>query len=145
MMNRALATVALVWAIAVIGGFYGRLSAFQNQNPYYPVPGASNVPERDIANAWHWQPSPLWLPSYLLCKIPTNGYGITETRSGFLFRNEAKRQLYFRASTTLGFLLGLALAGIAAGAACVKSKKRKKSVEPAPRHVPSKAAADDGL
>jgi hypothetical protein len=103
--------IILIVAIA-LGLGYGCLSGILNQNPYYPVPGEYNIPEVDMAKAWHWQPSPVWLPSYLLCKVPRNGFGITDTRSGYLFRSEADRKTYFIASTIVGGIIGC-LAGCA--------------------------------
>ena len=90
----------------VLGSGYGCVSAFLNQNPYYPIAGEYNVPEEDMAKAWHWQPSPVWLPSYLVCKFPPNGFGITHTKSGYLFRSEADRRAYIAASTILGGAVG---------------------------------------
>ena len=59
-------TIILVAGI-VLGLVYGALSALHNQNPY------GHTVNRDAA--WHWQPSAVWLPSYLLCKAPRNGLG----------------------------------------------------------------------
>ncbi|MBL8877925.1 MAG: hypothetical protein JNG88_02300 [Phycisphaerales bacterium] len=85
---------------------YGFLSAMQNRNPYYE-PGAPPAPP---GAAWGWRPSALWLPSYLLCVVPRNGYGIERTRSGYLFRNAAAELRYLLGSGALGGALGLLLA-----------------------------------
>lgn len=102
----------------LLGLFYGYVSALHNQNPYYPVP-QSAAPEKfwleiDISKcpeyasrAWNWRPSPVWLPSYLLCKVPGEpGLGISYTKSGYLFRSTGFLILYRCASTVLGGLFG---------------------------------------
>jgi hypothetical protein len=106
----------------VLGSGYGCLSAFLNQNPY------DHTVTKD---AWHWQPSPVWLPSYLLCMFPRNGFGITHTRSGYLFRSEANRRKYFTGSTILGGFLG----SVAAGIVLVATRRRTDSVEHAGGHA----------
>lgn len=107
--------IILIVAI-VLGSGYGCLSALMNQNPYdYTV----------TKDAWHWQPSPVWFPSYILCKVPRNGFGITHTRSGYLFRSEVNRKAYFIASTILGGILG----GVVAGLVLAVTRKRRDSVE----------------
>lgn len=83
-------------AVVLLGAGYGCLSAFQNQNPYDPSVGKS---------AWQWQPSPVWLPSFILCKAPGN-VGIRHTKSGYLFRSQADLIVYFSASTILGGIIG---------------------------------------
>jgi len=122
--------VILALAI-VLGSGYGCLSAFLNQNPYdYTV----------TKDAWHWQPSPVWLPSYVLCKVPPNGFGITHTRSGYLFRSEADRRKYFTGSIIAGTILGLVVSGLVL---LLTRRKKEESVEPSPGAYSSKAA--DGL
>ena len=99
--------------LVLLGLVYGYISALHNQNPYYPVPGESRIPEEYIDGAWDWQPSPCWVPSYLLCKVPGEGervFGITYTRSGYLFRSNAHRLLYRCTSTILGGFMGLLIA-----------------------------------
>jgi hypothetical protein len=125
-MEKVKRNVVVFVLLLVVGMAYGYLSAVRNENPYYPVPGEFNVPEERMVKAWHWQPSPVWLPSYILCNVPRNGFGIEETRSGFLFRSEAKRSLYFRASTILGGGMGVVVAGIA----MVVLRKSKRGAGP---------------
>ena len=86
----------IVLLVCLIGVAYGFVSALQNQNPY----------ESSTADAWHWQPSAIWLPSFILCRWPPNGVGIAHTRSGYLFRSDSDRRLYFAASSVVG--VGLA-------------------------------------
>ncbi|MBT7162123.1 MAG: hypothetical protein HN904_05055 [Victivallales bacterium] len=106
-MRRLVVRLGVVVALGVLGAGYGYVSGLRNQNPYYPTPGQDPVFTRqEMSRAWHWRPSLLWLPSYLVCTI-TNGYGITETKSGFLFRDEAGRRRYMRASVVVGVLLGI--------------------------------------
>ena len=114
-------TIILIVAI-FLGAGYGAVSAFLNQNPYYTVPGEYDGLEKDMAKAWHWQPSPVWLPSYLLCKFPRNGIGITHTKSGYLFRTEAKRNTYFVISSILGAIMG----AIIGGGMLFLARRRKK-------------------
>ena len=91
----------------ITGGLYGFFSATFNQNPYYLSVGHRLlVPESERYLAWRWQPSPVWLPSYLLCRIPRNGLGVTHTKSGYMFRSVAGLILYFSASTILGMVFG---------------------------------------
>ncbi|MHC4500213.1 MAG: hypothetical protein ACYS21_13995 [Planctomycetota bacterium] len=101
----------IVLAAIVVGLGYGGVSAYQNRNPYYPIPGQNNVPQADMAEAWHWEPSPVWLPSYLLCKVAKhsegNWAGVTCTRSGYLFRNTSDLWIYSIASTILGGVTGM--------------------------------------
>lgn len=114
----------LISKCLVVGLFYGYVSALHNQNPYYPVP-KSCMPQTTwiqlekcegyIEMAWHWKPSPFWLPSYLLCNVPGGpGFGIMSTKSGYLFRSNADLILYVSSSTILGGLLGLALGAVIA-------------------------------
>ncbi len=121
--------------ILVLGVAYGYLSATHNQNPYYPIPGANELPNEKRANAWHWEPSPFWLPSYLLCKVPKNGFAITHTKSGYFFRSNAHRLLYICASTFLGGGPGLILAIIIIN--IKKAKQRKKQAESAEPLAPT--------
>jgi len=114
--------------LALLGAAYGWVSALQNTNPYYE-PGAPPAPYGD---KWGWQPSPVWLPSYLLCVVPTNGYGIHRTRSGYLFRDDGGRRRYLVASVLIGGAMGL-LTG--AGAlvvrrACSRTLRGKGSTPP---------------
>lgn len=73
----------IVLLACLLGVAYGFVSAVQNQNPY----------DASTADAWHWQPSAVWLPSFMLCRWPPNGVGISHTRSGYLFRSEGDRRL----------------------------------------------------
>ena len=118
-------SLAIFLGLIVLGVAYGYVSALCNRNPYYPVPaGEYSLPNEYIAKAWHWQPSPLFLPSYLLCKVPRNGFGIHETRSGFLFKSEANYSLYIRTSTILGAAIGTFIAVILVTAEKIKEKKK---------------------
>jgi len=127
--NPIIRNLIIFFGLIVLGVVYGYISALWNQNPYFPVPGGGyEGPRGREDKAWHWQPSPLFLPSYILCKVRRNGFGITRTRSGFLFRSEAKRSLYIRTSTILGGGIGLilAIATITIGTL----KQRKRQTEP---------------
>lgn len=132
--------VRLVSRFVLIGLLYGYISALHNQNPYYPVPKTAapekfwlelmigNCPEYG-SRAWDWRPSPLWLSSYLLCKLPPGepGIGISYTKSGYLFRSYAGLYLYRFSSTVLGGGFGLILAIIIIN--IKKDKQRKKQID----------------
>ena len=111
----------LIIVLAVAGCAYGILSARMNQNPYSSALGSGSSAGGDLQLAWNWEPSPLWLPSYLLCKCPPNGIGISYTRSGYLFRSEAARTFYFVGSGVVGAVFGLLV-----GFAIVILRKREK-------------------
>jgi hypothetical protein len=105
-MSSLRSKLALFIAFGALGATYGFVSYLQNRNPYYE-PGASPAP---IGAAWGWEPSPCWLPSYLLCVVPDNGFGITKTRSGYLFRDAAGRRKYMFGSVVIGSGMGLVVA-----------------------------------
>jgi len=114
----------LLLVLAVAGCLYGIVSAAMNQNPYDSRAGGNPPSPEERHLAWHWNPSPFWLPSYLLCKCPPNGIGISHTRSGYIFRSQAERVIYFVSSG----LVGAALA-VLGGVAVKRLSKRKKQVE----------------
>ena len=115
--------------LMILGGGYGFLSAIQNQNPHYSVSGDLLVSEADRVKAWSWQPSPAWLPSYLLCVLPQNGFGISHTRSGYLFRSQEKRTVYIAGSTILGVGLGCVVA-IASGLIQMARRRSNRQIQP---------------
>jgi len=90
----------------LLGIIYGIVSASMNQNPYYGPGGSLKVLEKDRHMAYQWQPSPVWLPSYLMCVAPINGWGIERTRSGYLFRTWGHLWLYFGLSMAVGAAIG---------------------------------------
>jgi len=119
MMN--IRTITKVTLVAV-GILYGFLSAAMNQNPFYSPTGKLLVSQDQQHRAWSWCPKALWLPSFILCKAPVNGLGITHTRSGYLFRTESNRRFYFICSSLVGGCLGALLAmavGIRSGRSSV--------------------------
>jgi hypothetical protein len=91
----------------ILGLAYGGLSGVRNQNPYYVIGDQMRLGEAERGVAWGWKPSAVWLPSYLLCKVPINGFGISHTRSGYLFRTEADRRIYLLGSAIAGAAMGL--------------------------------------
>lgn len=131
-MTRRRRIVSQIVLPVILGGAYGFVSSVQNRNPYYE-PGAPPAP---LGAAWGWQPSSVWLPSYALCVVPKNGYGIGRTRSGFLFRNDDDRRRYTFASTALGAVLGAMVAAGCIGmlrirAASLPMRRRDVPVSPA--------------
>jgi len=127
--------VRLTSNLVVVGLLYGYISALHNQNPYYPVPKTGS-PEKFWfelkSRAWDWQPSPLWLPSYLLCKVPPGepGIGIFWSRSGYLFRSYAGLYLYRFSSTILGGVMGLILAKAIIAIKTLKQKRKSNRGTP---------------
>ena len=126
--------VRLASRLVLLGIVYGYISALHNQNPYYPVPKKS-VAEKVwfelkrneyMFRAYAWQPSPLWLPSYLLCKVPPGepGIGIFWSKSGYLFRSYAGLYLYRFSSTILGGVMGLILAKAIIAIKTLKQKRK---------------------
>ena len=90
-------------AVTVLGLAYGLLSASMDTNPYDDH-GVRPDGSPD-GRARHWKPSPVWLPAWLLCKMPRNGIGISHTKSGYVFRSETGRRVYRLGSTLLGGVL----------------------------------------
>ena len=107
-------TKRIILVAIMLGSVYGLVSAIMNRNPYYPVIGKQTLPHEDMGKAWHWEPSPLWLPSYLLCKVAKhslgNWAGVYYTMSGFLFRSKFDFLLYSIGSTIIGGVIGMLLA-----------------------------------
>lgn len=116
-------TVAICALLVALGGAYGFLSAMRNQNPYYSPSGDPLVPQDQMGKAWGWQPSLVWLPSYVLCVGRPNGFVISHTRSGYLFRSEDKRKTYIRTST----LLGVGIGCLVSVAAVLLQRTRRRS------------------
>jgi len=110
--NKMKRTGIIVIVAIVLGLAYGCMSGIKNQNPYYSPDGKELHCDSEHHPAWEWQPSPAWIPSFLLCKAPINGFGISHTRSGYLFRSETNRTIYLAGSTILGGIIGC-LAGCA--------------------------------
>jgi hypothetical protein len=129
MFSRSEAGRAIIFLVAggVLGIVYGRLSALRNQ------PNASTLSGGGEVEQWHWEPSPVWLPSYVACKFPPQGLGITRTRSGYLFRSAGDRRVYFAASTVVGMELGLAAGAAGAAAVCWWRRRRAVAGMTAPR------------
>lgn len=118
--------------LVLLGLVYGYISGLQNQNPYYPIPGRKEcmmVDENEnYHRAWDWQPSPFWLPSYLLCKVPGEGerlFGIAYTRSGYYFYSNADRFLYMCSSSILGGGIGLIIAMAIIRIRILKQRKKQ--------------------
>lgn len=105
-MTRRRRRLLMLVVLAALGAVYGYLSSVKNTNPYYEA----GAPPAPLGAAWEWRPSTAWLPSYLLCVVPRNGYGIEHTRSGYLFRNDQGRRRYAAASTVLGAAMGVLVA-----------------------------------
>jgi len=130
--------VRLTSNLVVLGLLYGYISTLHNQNPYYPVP-ESALPEKvwfelnhtKLINwAYDWRPSPLWLPSYILCKLPPGepGIGIFWSKSGYLFRSYAGLYLYRFTSTIVGGVMGLILTKTIIAIKALKQRKKQTKV-----------------
>ena len=99
MRKRFILLVSLILA----GIIFGYVAARMN-TPYRVVDG-----ERKNAGM-AWSPSPVWLPSYLLCAIPRNGIWLVHTRSGWMFRFGQDEIYYSIASCVVGGIGGLVIA-----------------------------------
>src|SRR5262249_42049563 len=81
------------------------------------------VNERFDRAKW-WRPSPLWLPSFLICQVR---FGVQyEPYAGYHFRSVGTWIVFYEASALLGGLLG---AGVGAAIAAVM-RRRDKTAEP---------------
>lgn len=62
----------VIIALLVAGGAYGHFSAARNKNPYPVAAHEGMSPEdiKEIALGKVWQPSPAWLPAYLVATVP---------------------------------------------------------------------------
>jgi len=129
---RGSTALRLITQMVLIGIAYGYISALHNENVYYPVP-KSDAPaefwvELERCNKWRsvasrWRPSPLWLPSYVLCKLPPGeaGIGISHTKSGYLFRSTGHLVLYRVTSALTG---GVMVLGLGLVVLWIRSRKR---------------------
>ncbi|NIA22057.1 MAG: hypothetical protein GWP05_08885 [Anaerolineaceae bacterium] len=127
--------------IVAAGGAYGYVSALQNRNPY-PIAGEEGMPASEVAKVplgKAWQPSPAWLPSYLVCTVwkraiaprtvkGLEGAGTKEStvvgiglknRSdrGYKFANSMAKTEYSMTSSAVGAVMGLIVAVMASLAA----------------------------
>lgn len=135
----------LILAAAVVGSVYGWASGVFNRNPYrepdgetlpaVPVDVPPNVP------AWSWEPSPIWLPSYLLCHTPPNGFGITRTRQGYVFKSNADRARYTAASAVIGAAMGMVVGAGIHGIRVVRRRRSLAAAKAAPVAVQPPALA----
>jgi len=122
----------IIVIVFVVGSFYGLVSAIVNRNPYYSIP-KQGVAEADMAKAWEWEPSELWLPSYVLCKMAKhsggNWAGVTYTKSGYIFRTRSDFGIYFIASIIIGGVAGVLL-GCMVKAAVREVQAKTKAAAP---------------
>ena len=110
----------VIMLVAVVtGSLYGYVSALGNQPPAYKLQPGETLSAAQRVSAWQWMPSPTLLPSYVLCRLPPNGFGISHTRSGYVFRSEYRRLLYFSAAVAMG-----AGFGVISGLLCLWMMKR---------------------
>jgi len=82
----------------MLGALYGGASLYFNSAP---PPGYTNPQNERAAD---WQPSPLWLPSWMLFKLQL---GVAHTEDGYAFRSPAGHALF----GSLGILIGILLGG----------------------------------
>lgn len=106
MVNRRAIVVGMVFA----GAWYGLLSAMMGRNPHYKAIGSDRVyAYEEEGPAWDWEPSPGWLPSYLLHKIAKhtgeNWAGVSYTKSGYVIRSWTDMILFFIGSAFVGALM----------------------------------------
>lgn len=62
----------VIIALLVAGGTYGYFSAVKNKNPYPAAVHEGMSPEdiKKVSLGKAWQPTPIWLPAYLVAKVP---------------------------------------------------------------------------
>lgn len=100
----------VVLIVALIGGTYGLIGSLVNINPY-TVKSAIGLDEGvSIDEALGWEPSPVWLPSYLTY---TWHIGVKQRKGFWYFPSPAAFALYMATSTFLGLF---AFAPVGAGA-----------------------------
>lgn len=145
----------IILGLIILGGFYGHVSAEKNINPA-PVAVSDGMPAEQIAQVAEgrkWQPSPVWLPAYLVCTVPhrtlkpktpsgaemepihITGFGLEKREGGgYGFSSSQKRSNYRLACIAVGAALGLVVAVIVVFATgLVRIRKPPKEPEP-PRH-----------
>jgi len=112
MINRK----AVVLGMTFAGAWYGLFSAQLNRNPHCKPSGDDlmyTAMEKSAAS--YWEPSPGWLPSYVLHKVARysggNWAGVSYTKSGYVIRTGTDMFLFFVGSAFVGaimmWLLGL--------------------------------------
>lgn len=126
-MNRL--PLLIIILLLAAGAFYGYLSAANNTNPD-PIERmeGERIPQARIDAGKAWQPSPVWLPSYLVAtvwkdsrtikhgplagrQINSVGYGMTNVDGrGYAISNAMQRGKYQTASIAVGAVMGLLLA-----------------------------------
>ena len=131
--------VLLLVGLTLLGAIYGYVSAKQNVNPYRASAPEIPEPAEQATQRQAWRPSPLWLPSYLVCVVPRRtirrtlpggevefhvvGYGMESVNGkGYSIGHRTK---YVLASAGVGAVFGLAAAVVvclAAGWVTVRKK-----------------------
>ncbi|HYG75585.1 MAG TPA: hypothetical protein VEK08_11330 [Planctomycetota bacterium] len=106
----------ILFSSLMLGGVYGGACIY-----FDPVPRAGDVPPRGIPAA-QWQPSPLFLPSYMAISLRL---GIEPSPKGYVFTGRMGPALYATASVFFGMLLGAAI-GWVGGEAIRKWAVRKR-------------------
>jgi hypothetical protein len=158
----------VIIALLVAGGVYGYISAVKNENPY-PAVAQPGMPPEDIKKVQlgkTWQPSPAWLPAYLVATVPhwtkkmpnprglpgipeayeIVGYGLENRREAVdkdgpkpkWTGYQMRHRLNYRlTSMTVGAAAGLIIAIIiAASAGWITLRKPPKEEEAEPKATP---------
>lgn len=88
----------ILFSSLMLGALYGGASLFFNAPPR-----AGDIPPRGVPAA-QWEPSPLWLPSFLALKL---GIGSSRTPLGYVFTGASGHALYAMVSVIFGiFIVG---------------------------------------
>ena len=133
----------LLVGLMVVGGAYGYVSALRNANPHRIQSADPTVTAEELRAGKAWRPSPLWLPSHLVCTVPKRtasatfpsgdsieahivGYGLeNRDNRGYAFSSTMKRSRYRIMSTAVGVGFGVIVAaviGLATGMVTVRRK-----------------------
>jgi len=144
--------LVLVVALAAAGATYGFFSAEKNRNPVrFPDAEQGQAPPEQLARVREWHPSPVWLPSWLVCEVPrwkrsrvdpvqpqagrqelpvVGAFLENVNDRGYAFVGKNARSRYSTASMAVGAGLGILVAvmiGLATGWITVKGKEAAES------------------
>lgn len=86
----------ILFSFLMLGAVYGGASLWFDAPP---PPG--DVPPRGVAAA-QWQPSPLWLPSYIAIRLRI---GVQPSAQGYVFSSRAGRAFFASSTIAIGILL----------------------------------------
>jgi hypothetical protein len=108
---------------ALPGVVYGIVSAYMNQNPFFGWFSATVDHISKIDYAAQWEPSPVWLPSYLHSQA---GVGMSHTRGlGYYFSSFFGWLVFYLGSVLIAAAPCAALGALASAAAGGRAGRRE--------------------